>query len=455
MTIASGQTILASDILGLQLNTGSLVAGALTLATINGSTVSVPNLLGGSIATGSIAAGGAAGTLQPLSLNPANFIVAGGTISTSGTLATINVTSSNGYQINGAVAMNISASLNAVSLGFGAGAVNVGGLNTFIGDHAGAANTSGGENTFVGQIAGYAITTGSYNTALGEHAMGTETTCTFSTAVGNDSQRNYISLGNNTSVGKNALYVGGGQNETAIGAFAKQGNGASIQLGGTPTTGDVCSLTFTGSFSGSPQTVSYTVQVSDTLANIATGLYTAIQANSTVYALIGNGSGSGVNDNSNIVLNWFAYACGAITLTFAATGASTETALIGNGSVGVNNVALGASAMYAAYHTTGAYNIAVGKNSLYWLTSGSNNTAIGQGAGNAITTGSFNTLIGNNAGLLITAASGALAIGQSALSSSTGPGYSVAVGHQALQNNALTTNPGLNQANVAIGANAM
>lgn len=58
------------------------------------------------------------------------------------------------------------------------------GLNTFVGQNAGVANTVGWNNTFVGVNAGDVNTSGIYGTALGAGALGGNTTGSYNTAIG-------------------------------------------------------------------------------------------------------------------------------------------------------------------------------------------------------------------------------------------------------------------------------
>jgi trimeric autotransporter adhesin len=61
------------------------------------------------------------------------------------------------------------------AVGSGAGAVNTGVNNVFVGFEAGNANTTGTNNTAVGFQALDANTTGIYNTAVGSGALGVNT----------------------------------------------------------------------------------------------------------------------------------------------------------------------------------------------------------------------------------------------------------------------------------------
>jgi hypothetical protein len=86
---------------------------------------------------------------------------------------------------------------------------------------------------------------------------------------------------------------------------------------------------------------------------------------------------------------------------------------------GIRTVAIGHSALHSQNFTGGqtSYNVAVGFESMYNLSTGTSNTALGYQAGNGITTGTSN-----------------VAIGQGTLNATTSGGSNTAVGHNALFN---------------------
>ena len=423
------------------------ISGLGTLATV-GSVSSALAINSGTLGLSTMPAGtvignGGTGSAAPtnLVLNPSNFLISNGTISTSGTVATINVTSATGFEINGTACINID-SLSNTCVGFGAGTLTTNGLNAFFGYLAGQNNTTGGENTFIGYLSGQMNTTGGFLTGVGEHTIGRETTANYTTAVGNDSQRNLVSysnLGGNTSVGKSSMYAGGGYQNTSVGFNSLHGNGSAVIIGGTPTTGDVISLTFTGSFTGSPQTVNYTVPGGATLGSIATGILAAISANSTLNGVDLSTTTSSVVDTSNIQLSFWGTATSgtSIVITSSVSGAATETVAITGGNVGWGNVAIGYQAMVGYYMSSATWNVGVGYNTLYALSTGTSNVGVGDNAGYAITTGVGNICIGHNAA-----------------AASTTPGVSGGTPIVAIGSNALATNV-TGGANVAIGASAM
>ena len=79
-------------------------------------------------------------------------------------------------------------------------------------------------------------------------------------------------------------------------------------------------------------------------------------------------------------------------------------------------------------NTTGAYNTAVGQESLVKNTTGSNNVAFGKTAGENNTTGGSNTYIGISAGDLITTGSGNTIIGKSADPSANSASNQIVIG---------------------------
>jgi hypothetical protein len=102
--------------------------------------------------------------------------------------------------------------------GIGAGAVNTGTRNTFIGTECGNANSTGANNTGLGFNALLINTTGSDNTAVGIRAAQTITTGNDNTAVGSSAMNGTLTGARNTAVGKSSLEGNvTGLNNTAVG----------------------------------------------------------------------------------------------------------------------------------------------------------------------------------------------------------------------------------------------
>jgi trimeric autotransporter adhesin len=106
------------------------------------------------------------------------------------------------------------------ALGSGAGAVNTGVNNTFIGFDAGNDNTSGTDNTAVGYQALDANTTGTCNVAIGQSALGANTTGNCNTAVGTNALLAATTACHNNALGERSLCSNTtGAENTSIGRY--------------------------------------------------------------------------------------------------------------------------------------------------------------------------------------------------------------------------------------------
>jgi trimeric autotransporter adhesin len=111
------------------------------------------------------------------------------------------------------------------ALGSGAGAVNTGVRNVFVGFEAGNDNTTGVDNTAVGYQALDANTTGQRNTAVGTNALTSSTTAQYNTAIGYNALSSNTTGEFNTSVGDASLLTNTtGANNTAVGQGALNAN---------------------------------------------------------------------------------------------------------------------------------------------------------------------------------------------------------------------------------------
>lgn len=291
-----------------------------------------------------------------------------------------------------------SASPFETSLGVGAGAVSTGVNNTFVGFEAGNDVTTGNNNAVLGFRALDAATTGIGNVAVGSQAGRAITTGSNNVALGNGALDAATTGGRNIAIGQDAMGLG----------VATQASGDNIAIGfqaGYDLTSGRYNF-FAGGLAGENLTTGN--------SNIAIG-YTALDANTT-------GSGN-------------------IALGNTALGAS---------STGSNNIALGQDAMGIG-NVTGIYNISLGYQSGYALTSGSNNFLGGLRAGENLTTGSNNVALGNGALDAATTGGTNIAIGQNAMGAgvaTAASGNNVGIGVTAL--NAITS--GTN--NTAVGNTA-
>jgi hypothetical protein len=236
-----------------------------------------------------------------------------------------------------------SASPFMTAVGSGAGAVNTGINNVFVGFEAGNDNTTGAYNTAVGYQALDANTTGNQNDAFGFNALGANTTGNFNSALGSEALQ-----ANTTGTQNNAFGTGALKTNT------------------------------TGSFNSA-----FGV---NTLRDNTTG------ANNTAVgwnALLVNTTGA---DNT---------AVGYAALDANTTGANNVAVgvnALGANTTGADNTSVGYFSLDAC--TTGTFNTVLGRGSAGTLTTGSRNICIGRVVGEGsvdLTTGSSNILIGDRA----------------------------------------------------------
>lgn len=413
---------------------------------------------------------GATLTTPVLSGGTGDSIVIGGVTPAAGTFTTLGFTGT--LQQSG---VNILVNTNTTGGGSGrqclyvgalAGIVDTASLNTFVGFGAGQNSVTGSEATFIGCLAGAMSVGSAFSTAVGEHAIGYDVSPIASTAIGNDSQRNHVTPaanGNNTTLGKSSLHFGGAINNTALGCVAMGGNSGGVKLSGTPTANEVISVTFAcsasalyaGAMTGVTHTVNYNVGGTPTLANIATGLSAAINADTTL-APLNNGAGySQVADTVNVQMEGIGTSATGQMVTITASTTGTTVVTPSNGFSGADNVSIGYTSMRGVYLTSASFNFAVGKLTLYNLVTGGNNIAIGQSSGTLITTGNANTLLGQSSGSGITTGGNNVGVGTAVFSGIgiTGQNH-VAIGANAMSV-CVPTATGANNGNVAIGNNAL
>jgi hypothetical protein len=120
-----------------------------------------------------------------------------------------------------------------------------------------------------------------------------------------------------------------------------------------------------------------------------------------------------------------------------------------NASVGGDNVAIGAQALYS--QQGGDQNTALGSESLKTLTTGDNNTGVGYRALNKLTVGANNACLGDLSLYAVTTGTGNVGIGSDAGKSITTGTYNTAVGFGAVSNSVGATGT----ANAAVGASAL
>ena len=294
--------------------------------------------------------------------------------------------------------------------------------NTFIGNSAGAANTTGYSNTATGASALYNNTTGTYNCAFGANVLFNNSTGQGNTASG------YFAMTNNYAGNFNSAYgfVSMSANITgyynvAVGAFSLANN----TEGHSNTALGVSSLASNMTGFGNTA-IGYNSLAANTTGNTSTAVgYEALLRNTEgadnvaigCFALSNNITGF-ANTASGFVALYknstgsFNSAFGSNALLNNTTGerntALGHTALSGN-SIGVGNTAVGHSSlanntegglntacghMSLAFNTTGFANTALGHHAMYNNIEGIENTAIGVRALSQNTVGAFNTALG-------------------------------------------------------------
>jgi trimeric autotransporter adhesin len=278
------------------------------------------------------------------------------------------------------------------AVGSGAGAVNTGVNNVFVGFEAGNDNTTGANNTAIGFRALDANTTGVYNTAVGSGALGVNTGGYQNNAFGFDALAANETGNFNAAFGVEALKTNTTGNQNS--AFGE----GSLKLNTT------------GSFNSAFGTIALRDNTTGS-DNTAVG-WNALLVNTTGSSNVAVGSNA-LGGNTTGIRN--------IAVGFNAMPAG------GNGGY---NIAIGAYAMFTG--PTGQENIGIGEQSLYALTSGNYNTAIGRLSLTANTTGSDNTAVGYKALTANTTGASNTAVGYQALDANTTGTQNTAVGVSAL-----------------------
>ena len=110
--------------------------------------------------------------------------MAGYSIDSAGNIASTGDITAVRYQISGSTVLAVLPGTGSLGVGLDAGPGNAGDYNTFVGNSAGASNTSGMRNSFLGSGAGMYNTSGTYNTFVGMNAGAYNTTGQYNTSVG-------------------------------------------------------------------------------------------------------------------------------------------------------------------------------------------------------------------------------------------------------------------------------
>ncbi|HIA52074.1 MAG TPA: LysM peptidoglycan-binding domain-containing protein [Candidatus Melainabacteria bacterium] len=118
--------------------------------------------------------------------------------------------------------------------------------------------------------------------------------------------------------------IGTNTTNKPIQIFRQAATPVKASLGGTKTTGDVLTLTFTDTaLPGGSQAAAYTVQASDTLTTIATGLASAVNSNANLRKLGVKAAATGTN------IAMVSQSTNQTTYTKSVSGAATETISLG------------------------------------------------------------------------------------------------------------------------------
>lgn len=379
----------------------------------------------------------------------------GGTTPAAGKFSTINTTSA--YQQNGLSILNMGTAAGnpVLAIGASAGAAMNFGTATFdvyVGYAAGQNSPGNLEATCVGVLSCQYLTAGTFTSAFGEHSLGYETGAAGNslTCFGNDCMRNVVGAASSNAFGKSALAHGRPFYDVAIGTQSQEGNASAVFLTGTVTTGDVVSLTFTGTFTGSPTTVSYTAAGGNTLSTIASALASAFNA------ALGAQDFTATAVGPNIWFTWHGTGTtgNTIVITSGVTGSATEVVASTNGYAGSANNSLGYQSMSAHFQSSGSVsNNTFGNNTMQKLTTGNQNNCFGDSACQSLTTDTKTTAVGDSAGFSIAGGgSGDTCFGFRACYGMTTGGWNIVIGQndQASGQNSVTTGNG----NLSIGLNA-
>ena len=382
------------------LGTYSSTGTTLTRGTIESSTGSAINLSGN--ATVFVTA--AAGDLQELVTFAETFALptADGT---NGQVLTTNGAGALTFTSPGAslAGQTDSASPFETSLGVGAGAVNTGVNNTFVGFEVGNDNTTGTNNVAVGFQALDVNTTGSGNVGIGSAALGALTTGSNNVAIGNGALDAATTGGRNIAIGQDAMGLGV--------ATAASGDNVAIgfQAGYDLTTGT--------------NNIMIGYNAGANLTTSSDGVFIGRNAGASITA-IGTADGTviiGKDACQNATGGYRSVVIGGEAADIG-TGNLEESVIIGYKAASAHtsngfNTVVGSQALRDS--TTGRFNAAFGTNAAQNTTTGQQNTVIGYNAANSgvndLTTGSNNTIIGYNAAASSATVSNEITLGNSSI----------------------------------------
>jgi hypothetical protein len=365
-------------------------------------------------------------------------------------IAPSNLSSGGATSLNGLTDVTITGSGSSISSYF----VNIpSGLSGTPSDNllmqGGGNLTTGSGNTILGDAdTGSRITTSSQNVIIGSRAAGNSSAATFQNNIVIGYNAKYSGTGHNAVIiGDNAGVDAGTQTKaTIIGDSAGQVGGSETVLIGREA-GAYGSDAQTGAVAvgagqcGRSNTATYTVNVgyatgySNTSGTGNTnvgykagyGVTTALQNTLIGYEAGTDGSlvAGGVTALGYQAGKAFTVGDGAVLIGRLAGGgnssAKQETVFVGDGAgryiSSAYNTAVGTRALEGA--TTGGsaagYNTAIGRISMYQITTGDYNVSVGASSGGGLTSGEYNVLVGYKSGEVLGTGFQNVALGTSTL----------------------------------------
>ena len=363
---------------------------------------------------------------------------------------------------------------NATFIGWTAGRLSTGGVSsTIVGSQAGmyivgsdivhigtqaGYYATGSYNTFVGSAAGKGSATsapyskGTNNTAMGYGALKNFTTGYSNVAIGSGAADALTDGGNNIAIGQSALGAAnsGEFENVAIGVNA-MGNVDNSGADNNVAIGYNAGLGGSGQFSANVAIGAYaldstgTAGVAGVVAIGGNALTAANNTNVDYSVAVGHSAlGELQSGQMNVAVGYQALAAcnaGQFNVTMGAEAGKFNV-------TGTGNIYMGYQAGRGLFGNSHSYNVGLGYQSLYSVTTGGNNVAIGYHAGHDITTGHENTIVGHQAGENVTTADNNVIMGFQAGQNLTSARYNVLIGDGAGKN--LTTQNGNNE-NVFIG----
>jgi len=155
----------------------------------------------------------------------------------------VNITTDSSYKIGGKIVLSIKGTQNFIA-GDGAGVVNTGADNVFLGKAAGGTNVAGFANSFIGSFSGYANVSGNNNMFLGASAGFTNSTGSSNTFIGvsagrlsNNEQNSFIGAGSGTNTSSGGYNTGLGAGAGYFNTTGTANTFIGVNTGLTSTTG--------------------------------------------------------------------------------------------------------------------------------------------------------------------------------------------------------------------------